>query len=115
ASEIHSVVAHYLTVVNLQLEAVEKLGAQQPERAVREARRARRLTVECLQEVRRPVGALRSATLEELSLSGALKKLVRDFTENTGLEVQLEVTIPEDIALPADVRRARYRAAQQGP
>src|SRR6266851_3999935 len=37
AREIHDSVAHYLTVVNLQLEAVEKLGAGQPEWAVREA------------------------------------------------------------------------------
>ncbi len=114
AREIHDSVAHYLTVVNLQLEAVEKLGTDQPERAVREAKRARRLTVECLQEVRRSVAALRSATLEELSLAGALKKLATDFSENTGLDVQLDVAIPEDLQLPSDARLALYRAAQEG-
>lgn len=114
AREIHDSVAHYLTVVNLQLEAVEKLGTDQPERAVREAKRARRLTVECLQEVRRSVAALRSATLEELSLPGALKKLASDFSENTGMQVELEVSIPEDLALPFDARLALYRAAQEG-
>jgi signal transduction histidine kinase len=114
AREIHDSVAHYLTVVNLQLEAVEKLGTDQPERAVREAKRARRLTVDCLQEVRRSVAALRSATLEELSLPGALKKLASDFSENTGLEVHLEVAIPEDLQLASDARLALYRAAQEG-
>jgi signal transduction histidine kinase len=114
AREIHDSVAHYLTVVNLQLEAVEKLGAGQPEWAVREASRARRLTVECLQEVRRSVAALRSATLEELSLPGALKKLVTDFGDSTGMNVQLEVGIPDDLTLPADARLALYRAAQEG-
>src|SRR5712691_5532650 len=114
AREIHDSVAHYLTVVNLQLEAVEKLGAGQPEWAVREASRARRLTVECLQEVRRSVAALRSATLEELSLPGALKKLVTDFGDSTGMDVQLEVGIPDDLTLPADARLALYRAAQEG-
>jgi signal transduction histidine kinase len=114
AREIHDSVAHYLTVVNLQLEAVEKLGAGQPEWAVREASRARRLTVECLQEVRRSVAALRSATLEELSLPGALKKLVTDFGDSTGMNVQLEVDIPDDLTLPADARLALYRAAQEG-
>jgi len=114
AREIHDSVAHYLTVVNLQLEAVEKLGTDQPERAVREAKRARRLTVECLQEVRRSVGALRSATLEELSLAGALKKLASVFAENTGMDVQLDLEMPEDLSLPCDTRLALYRAAQEG-
>src|SRR5579883_1193097 len=114
AREIHDSVAHYLTVVNLQLEAVEKLGTDQPERAVREAKRARRLTVECLQEVRRSVGALRSATLEELSLAGALKKLASVFAENTGMDVQLDLEVPEDLSLPFDTRLALYRAAQEG-
>ena len=115
AREIHDSVAHYLTVVNLQLEAVEKLGHDQPERAVREAARARRLTIECLQEVRRSVAALRSATLEELSLSGALKKMIDDFAVSTGMEVRLEVAVPEeDLSLPPDARLALYRAAQEG-
>ena len=115
AREIHDSVAHYLTVVNLQLEAVEKLGHDQPERAVSEARRARRLTVECLQEVRRSVAALRSATLEELSLAGALKKLTDDFAESTGMAVRLEVEAPEEeLSLPPDARLALYRAAQEG-
>jgi signal transduction histidine kinase len=114
AREIHDSVAHYLTVVNLQLEAVEKLGEDQPLRAVGEARKARRLTVECLQEVRRSVAALRSATLEELSLAGALKKLTEDFAETTGMDVHLEVAVPEDLPLPPDARLALYRAAQEG-
>ncbi|MFI5268429.1 MAG: sensor histidine kinase, partial [Chloroflexota bacterium] len=115
AREIHDSVAHYLTVVNLQLEAVEKLGYDQPERAVREAHRARRLTVECLQEVRRSVAALRSATLEELSLAGALKKLTEDFAESTGMAIELEVAVSEeDLSLPPDARLALYRAAQEG-
>jgi signal transduction histidine kinase len=114
AREIHDSVAHYLTVVNLQLEAVEKLGPAHPDRAVREARKARRLTVECLQEVRRSVAALRSATLEDLSLSGALRKLVSDFSENTGMQVQLELDIPDDLQLAFDARLALYRAAQEG-
>ncbi|MBV8085482.1 MAG: sensor histidine kinase [Chloroflexi bacterium] len=114
AREIHDSVAHYLTIVNLQLEAVEKLGAGQPERAVAEAKRARRLTVECLQEVRRSVAALRSATLEELSLPGALRKLVTEFRDNTGMDVQLDTSLAEDMAVSPEARLALYRAAQEG-
>ena len=60
AREIHDSVAHYLTVITVQLEAAEKLAAQ-PSRAQEQVQRARRLTIECLEEVRRSVGALRSA------------------------------------------------------
>src|SRR5207248_3364774 len=72
AREIHDTVAHYLTVVNVQLEAAEKLGGDQPERAIEQVRRARRLALDCLQEVRRSVAALRTSSLEELSLPRAL-------------------------------------------
>ena len=63
AREIHDSLAHYLTVINVPLEAAEKLGPAQP-RALESVRRARRLALECLWEVRRSVAALRAATLE---------------------------------------------------
>jgi signal transduction histidine kinase len=55
AREIHDSVAHYLTVANVQLEAAEKLGAERAQAALEHVRRARRLTLECLQHLRRSV------------------------------------------------------------
>lgn len=114
AREIHDSLAHYLTVINLQLEAADKLSRDQPERALGQVRRARRLTLECLQEVRRSVVALRAATLEELSLPRALDKLVAEFTDTTGLRVQLDVRIPETVQLTSETTMALYRVAQEG-
>jgi signal transduction histidine kinase len=114
AREIHDSLAHYLTVINLQLEAAEKLGADQPARAADQVRRARRLALECLQEVRRSVRALRAASLEELSLPRALGKLAAEFTETTGLRVRLDVALPDGIPLPPEVALALYRATQEG-
>lgn len=114
AREIHDSIAHYLTVVNLQLEAAEKLGAEQPARADEQVRRARRLTRECLQEVRRSVAALRAASLEELSLPRALDKLVVEFAENTGIQAELEVALPESLQLPPETSLTLYRVAQEG-
>lgn len=114
AREIHDSLAHYLTVINLQLEAAEKLSHDQRERALQQVQRARRLTLECLQEVRRSVAALRGATLEELLLPGALDKLVAEFTESTGIPVQLAATIPESVRLSPETRLALYRVAQEG-
>jgi signal transduction histidine kinase len=114
AREIHDTVAHYLTVVNVQLEAAEKLGGSEPGRAREQVRRARRLALDCLGEVRRSVGALRAASLEELSLPRALGKLVDDFADSTGLDVRLEVALPEDERLAPETAQTLFRTAQEG-
>ena len=112
AREIHDSLAHYLTIVNLQLEAAEKLPDH---RRVREqVIRARRLTLECLQEVRRSVAALRASTLEELSLPLALRKLTAEFSESSGLSVELDVQVAHDAALDPQHTLALYRVAQEG-
>lgn len=114
AREIHDSLAHYLTIVNVQLEAAEKLGPKDTDRALEQVRRARRLTLDCLQEVRRSVAALRSSSLEELSLPGAITKLAVEFSETTGIAVQLKLGAPEDIRVTPETALALYRVAQEG-
>jgi signal transduction histidine kinase len=114
AREIHDTLAHYLTVVNVQLEAAEKLASDQPARSLEAIGRARRLTLECLQEVRRSVGALRAATLEELSLPSALQKLTRELVESTELDVCLDLSLPDDVRLAPETAQALFRVAQEG-
>lgn len=114
AREIHDTLAHYLTIVNVQLEAAEKLGPGQVEQALTQVRRARRLTVDCLQEVRRSVAALRSPTLEALSLPVAIRRLAAEFSENTGIAVSLDSSIPDDTHLPPESGLTLYRTAQEG-
>jgi signal transduction histidine kinase len=114
AREIHDTLAHYLTVINVQLEAAERLAAEQPARAAEQARRARRLTVECLQEVRRSVASLRAASLEELSVVSAISRLAEEFAANTGVGVELDVSLDERLYLPPEVALALYRTAQEG-
>jgi len=114
AREIHDSLAHYLTVANVQLEAAEKLGVERAQAALDHVRRARRLTLECLQDVRRSVAAMRAATLEELALEPSLQRLVSDFAESTGLRVQLENRLPENASLAPELAQALYRAVQEG-
>jgi signal transduction histidine kinase len=114
AREIHDSLAHYLTVANVQLEAAEKLGVERAQAALEHVRRARRLTLECLQDVRRSVAAMRAATLEELALAPSLQRLVEEFAESTGLLVQLEVRAPEHASLRPELAQALYRAVQEG-
>jgi signal transduction histidine kinase len=114
AREIHDSLAHYLTVANVQLEAAEKLGAERAETALEHVRRARRLTLECLQDVRRSVAAMRAATLEELAIEPSLRRLVAEFAESTGLSVRLRVDLADDAPLSPELAQALYRAVQEG-
>ena len=114
AREIHDSLAHYLTVANVQLEAAEKLGVERAQTALEHVRRARRLTLECLQDVRRSVAAMRAATLEELALEPSLQRLGSEFAESTGLRVQLEIEMPENAQLAPELAQALYRAVQEG-
>jgi signal transduction histidine kinase len=113
AREIHDSLAHYLTVANVQLEAAEKLGAQRAIDALEHTRRARRLILDCLQDVRRSVAALRAVTVEELALEPSLRRLVSDFAESTGLLVQLDVALDSSVLSP-ELSQALYRAVQEG-
>lgn len=114
AREIHDSLAHYLTVIAVQLEAAQKLVETQPERARAEVVKARRFTVECLQEVRRSVAALRAASLDELSLPRALRKLAGDFESNTGISVRVDIDLPEELHPRPEAALALYRVAQEG-
>ena len=114
AREIHDSLAHYLTVANVQLEAAEKLGVTRAAAALGHVRRARRLTLDCLQDVRRSVAAMRAATLEELALEPSLQQLATEFAESTGLRVQLKILLPDSTRLAPEVGQALYRAVQEG-
>jgi signal transduction histidine kinase len=114
AREIHDSLAHYLTVVNVQLEAAEKLGAERAHTSFEHVRRARRLTLECLQDVRRSVAAMRAATLEELAIEPLLRRLVGEFAESTGIAVEVDVELEQNVSLPPEVGQALYRAVQEG-
>ncbi len=114
AREIHDSIAHYLTVTAVQLEAAEKLAAKQPARALEHIQRARRLTTDCLQDVRRSVAALRASSLDELSLPRALEKLAAGFGSTTGLRVDLDCRISEETRVPPETAMALFRAVQEG-
>ncbi|MGH2584998.1 MAG: sensor histidine kinase [Dehalococcoidia bacterium] len=112
AREIHDSLAHYLTVINVQLEAAEKLHPAKP--SLEQLHRARRLTLECLQEVRQSVAALRASSLDELSLPRALRRLAKEFTRNTGIPVTLSLTLSDDKRLAPETSLTLYRVAQEG-
>lgn len=111
AREIHDSLGHYLTVVNVQLEAAQAVLDTDARRARGALAKAQSLTQEGLKDVRRSVAALRASPTENRPLPEALQTLA-DETRAAGVLTELKVTgAPR--ALPAPVELAMYRAAQE--
>jgi signal transduction histidine kinase len=112
ARELHDTLAHTLSSLAVQLEAVRSLWERDPAgaRALLDASLA--ATRGGLGEARRALQALRAAPLEDLGLPLALRRLAESTAERAGLA--LELRLPEhDPKLPPDVEQCVYRVAQE--
>jgi signal transduction histidine kinase len=112
AGEIHDSLGHYLTVVNVQLEAARALQPRDPPGADAALAKAQALTLEGLQEIRRSVSALRASPLDNRSLTEALRRLVEE-NRAAGLEAELQVSGAARRLSP-QAELTLYRAAQEG-
>lgn len=112
AREIHDTLGHYLTVVNVQLEAARAVHEHDPVRARAALDKAQSLTQEGLQEIRRSVATLRASPLDNRSLADALPQIVAENCA-AGLTVELLVVgVARSLSPPAEL--TLYRAAQEG-
>jgi signal transduction histidine kinase len=112
ARDIHDSLGHYLTVVNMQIEASLAVLDSDPDRAREALLKAQALTKEGLGEIRRSVGALRAEATEPGQLHQALLKLADDHRAS-GLEISYALEgQPRPCA--AAIEMALYRAAQEG-
>lgn len=111
AREVHDTLGHYLTIINVQLEVVDKLIESNPTRAKEAAAKARHLAAEGLSEVRRSMAALRPSPLEDRPLPEAIHSLV-EASRETGLMVTFEQSgLPR--SLSSEIATLLYRAAQE--
>lgn len=114
AREIHDGLGHFLTVVHVQLDAAQTMLARDPAAAERAIARAKQLTHEGLDEVRRSVSVLRGSTRGATgaeSLVGAIEKLAGECTGD-GLDVKVELSGPPRPLADA-LAFTIYRAAQE--
>lgn len=112
AREIHDNLGHYLTVVNVQIEAARMIMPTDQEKANDALTKAQRLTQEGLVSVRQSISALRESPLAEQSLIKGIEKLVEE-TRETGLHVEFGVS-GEERPLSPKLTLTLYRAAQEG-
>ena len=110
AREIHDSLGHYMTVINVQLEKAIAFRDRNPQEAEQAVRDAKHLAGEALKDVRRSVGALRSAP--EFSLSESLRELVHTLkSDQLAIELKIE---GEETGFSRQSLMTLYRAAQEG-
>jgi signal transduction histidine kinase len=111
AREIHDSLGHYLTTVNMQLEAARAVMESDPPKALDALQKAQALTREGLADVRRSVASLRASPGAERPLPEALAELVAD-SRTSGLPTELTITgSPRDVSQAAQL--TLYRAVQE--
>lgn len=114
ARELHDETGGALTGILLRLKALEnQLTADRAidiKAALFELRQA---VGDALTGVRRMALELRPVVFDELGLTGALQKMVRDYSEKFNINVNLEVMEVLDNRLPQKVEFAIYRVVQE--
>jgi signal transduction histidine kinase len=111
ARDIHDGLGHYLTVVQMQVQAARAVLAADPERADAVLAKAQQQATEALAEVRRSVAELRERRTTP-PLPAALEGLAAA-TSAAGVPTELRVDGPAR-TLPAESAESLFRAAQEG-
>jgi signal transduction histidine kinase len=112
ARELHDTLAHSLSGVAVQLEAVKTLWDTSPEGARAMLEGSLAATRSGLTETRRALQALRASPLEDLGLGLAIRSLAESAAVRNGLV--LDLNIPDRLEnLSPDVEQALYRVAQE--
>ena len=111
AREIHDSLGHFLTVINVQLEAADKIFERDSDKSREAIRKAQTLAQDGLADIRRSVAALRSAPLDNMPLPDAIEKLVAEL-DATGVQTVFvqEGDLPK---LSPQAELTVYRAAQE--
>ena len=112
AREIHDSLGHYLTVINVQLQAALAVLDDDRQRAVTAVETAQQLTQEGLAAVRQSVSTLRESPLGDKPLTEAIGKLVGE-TQSAGIVVETEI-LGQPRHLEAAAELALYRTVQEG-
>jgi len=113
ARELHDTLAHSLSAVTVQLEAVRSLWDVNPIAAEDMLDRADEAARRGLTEARRALQDLRASPLQDLGLSLALRELANTAAERAGVSLTLDLPEQNLDSLPPAVEQGVYRIAQE--
>ncbi len=112
ARELHDTLAHTLTGLAVQLEALRTVWDSDAGEARDLLEKAHASARSGLVETRRALAALRASPLDSVGLVGAVRALAEEASSRGGL--RLELALPEgDLELDEDDAQALYRVAQE--
>jgi len=112
ARELHDTLAHTLSGLSVQLEAVKAYWDVDPQKARSTLEESLKEAHSGLGETRRALQALRASPLDDLGLSLAVRTMAEDTAARTNLALNLSVAdkLP---SLSPDVEQCIYRVAQE--
>ena len=108
ARELHDQMGQALVAIRLTLLGLRDASPA----AASQAQQGVTIVDDTLAQVRRLAFELRPSTLDDLGLSGALRRLVEAHAERGGYEVRFTAT-PPDARFPGPVETASFRIAQE--
>ncbi|HVP21437.1 MAG TPA: sensor histidine kinase [Anaerolineaceae bacterium] len=112
ARELHDTLAHTLSAVAVQLEAISSLWESDRPKAHDLLVQSLKLTRDGLNETRRAIQSLRAAPIEDLGLVMALSNLVRSVAERSHLS--LELSLPESTnGWSPEIEHTFYRITEE--
>ncbi len=112
ARDLHDTLAHTLTAVSIQLEAVTTIWDTSPDIARQRIEKIQHITRDGLNETRQALKALRSSPLDDLGLAMALHVMALKASERAGF--RLHFTIPEVLPdLSPEIELNLYRIAEE--
>lgn len=112
ARELHDTLAHTLSALAVQLDAIATVWVQMPSKVRTMVQRALAMTRTGLDDTRRALAALRASPLEEMGLAVAVSQLAKDAAARGDLDLHLNVAEPRERLVP-EVEQCYYRVAQE--
>jgi signal transduction histidine kinase len=112
ARDLHDTLAHSLSALTVQLEALCTLMDHDPAAARAAVDEVADLARRGLEESRRAIQALRSDPVETLGLAGALRETIQGLQTRAGVEATLNTAGEESLVTPEEAQ-ALYRIAEE--
>jgi signal transduction histidine kinase len=108
AREIHDVLGHSLTTLNIQLELAQRLYLRNPEQGITSLNIAKQLASGCLTDVQQSVHGWRK---QDFDLTKAVHQLVEQVQHNSKMSVHLDIDLP---SIPLQTSHQIYCIFQEG-
>ena len=112
ARDLHDTLAHSLSALTVQLEALRTLMTNDPGAARAAVDDVAELAKRGLDESRKAIQALRTGPVETLGLTGALRAAIEALQERTGAQASLGTAGEESLLTPEEAQ-VLYRIAEE--